>query len=99
MLQAGKTFLDPSLEKNAAQYNQDPDDTHKLAMTTLAIKSGDSIIFLNRDIVAHNIISNDFDFKVQEKGTDTPPQRFDKPGVYEIHCMIHPKMKLKVIVK
>jgi plastocyanin len=99
VLQAGRTFLDPSLKDRAAALNDDEDGTRRLALTQIEIKKGDSVVFWNRDIVAHNIVSKTFDLKVQEKGTDTQPQRFDEAGEVTVNCMIHPKMKLKIKVK
>lgn len=99
LLQAGKAFLDPSLEGRAAALNQDPDGTRALALKFLKIHKGDSIVFKNRDIVAHNVASDDFDLRVQETGSNSAPQQFNKAGEHLVHCMIHPKMKIVIKVE
>lgn len=72
------------------------------SQTELTIKAGDSIIFRNQDEVAHNVFSvspgMEFDIRRQAPGASSSIS-FRKPGVAEIRCSIHPKMKLIVTVK
>jgi len=67
------------------------------------IKVGDTIIFANKDDVTHNIQVTDSDGDNDDKGLQKPgeiiKQTFAKAGEYKIHCAIHPKMKMKVIVQ
>ena len=69
---------------------------------TLTIKTGDSIKFLNEDPFFHNIFSlsdlKTFDLGSYPKG-ESKSVTFEKPGVEEIECAIHPGMHLKVTVK
>jgi len=69
--------------------------------TNVAIKKGDTLIFLNDDNVAHNIYStspsNEFDLGSVLPGHSVPVT-FDKGGDVDILCAIHPLMKMKVKV-
>jgi plastocyanin len=68
----------------------------------LSIKVGDSISFKNEDPFFHNIFSLS-DLKTFDLGSYPQGQAksvvFDKPGVVEVECAIHPSMQLKVEVK
>src|SRR5215469_13921239 len=67
----------------------------------VSIKRGDTIVFVNDDNVAHNILSmspgNEFNLGSQPPGASTPVT-FDKDGQIFVICAIHPLMKLKVKV-
>jgi plastocyanin len=69
---------------------------------TLTIKAGDSIKFQNEDPFFHNIFSlsdlKTFDLGSYPKG-ESKTVTFEKPGVAEVECAIHPGMHLKVTVK
>jgi plastocyanin len=72
------------------------------SQTEITIKPGDKIVFQNSDDVTHNVFSitsgMEFDLRRQAPGaSSTVP--FDKEGVAEVRCSIHPKMKLIVTVK
>jgi plastocyanin len=72
------------------------------SQTEIAVKPGDKIVFKNADDVTHNVFSMtpgmEFDLRRQAPGaSSTVP--FDKEGVAEVRCSIHPKMKLMVTVK
>jgi len=67
----------------------------------LDIVVGDSVLFRNDDPFFHNIFSLS---EVQSFDLGTFPQgqsrkvTFEKPGVVEVECAIHPGMKLQVEV-
>ena len=72
------------------------------SQTEISIKPGDKLVFKNTDDVTHNVFSMtpgmEFDLRRQAPGaSSTVP--FDKEGVAEVRCSIHPKMKLIVTVK
>jgi len=52
--------------------------------------------------VTHNLFSRspgfEFEVKVQLPGQDTPVT-FERAGVAEVRCAIHPEMKLRVVVE
>jgi len=69
----------------------------------ITVKAGDTISFINKDDVTHNIQVTDSDDNNDDKGLQKPgetiKETFAKPGEYKIHCAIHPKMKMKVTVQ
>lgn len=99
ILQSGRTFLESTYEKQAKALNDNPEETRKHALKEITLHLGDSLVFKNLDTIAHNVVGVNFDLNVQKPGAISTPQIFDKAGVYEISCAIHPKMKLKVIVQ
>ncbi|MEK6749589.1 MAG: methylamine utilization protein [Pseudomonadota bacterium] len=68
----------------------------------ISVKVGDTIHFKNMDPWFHNVFSlsdlKTFDLGSFPKG-QSKPVVFDKPGVAEVECAIHPQMQLEVEVK
>jgi plastocyanin len=68
----------------------------------LAIKAGDSVVFVNDDNIPHNVMSMDADNKFNlgslRPGASTPVT-FKSPGNVEVICAIHPSMKMRVKVQ
>ena len=73
----------------------------KFSVSTLTVKVGDQVRFLNNDPFFHNIFSlsdiKTFDLGSYPKG-QSRTVTFTNPGTVEIECAIHPDMKLKVEV-
>ncbi|MFL5097867.1 MAG: plastocyanin/azurin family copper-binding protein [Xanthobacteraceae bacterium] len=69
--------------------------------SAVTIKKGDSLMFVNDDTIAHNILStapgNEFNLGSQAPGVSTPVT-FKKSGEVAVLCAIHPRMKLMVTV-
>ena len=69
---------------------------------TLVIKAGDAVRFRNEDPYFHNIFSLSetklFDLGSFPKG-DSRSMVFDKVGVVDLECAIHPEMQLKLEVR
>jgi plastocyanin len=69
---------------------------------TLTINAGDSVSFVNGDPYAHNVYSRKpkgwLDLGIQEEGEQTAVV-FDTPGLFDIRCRIHPKMRVTVSVR
>jgi len=69
---------------------------------TFTVKLGDSISFENADPFFHNIFSlsdlKTFDLGSYKKG-NSKNVVFDKVGMVEVECAIHPQMYLEVTVK
>lgn len=67
----------------------------------VAIKKGDTLVFVNDDNIAHNVMSstpgNTFNLGSQAPGKSTPVT-FDKSGSIQVICAIHPGMKMLVKV-
>jgi len=68
----------------------------------ITIKPGDTITFKNSDDIKHNVYSASPNMKM-DIGRQAPGEStkvlFPNPGVIEIRCAIHPRMKLTVTVK
>lgn len=89
------------ISATAAEHVVDQKD-RAFSQTEITIKAGDKITFKNSDDVTHNVFSMtpgmEFDLRRQAPGaSSTVP--FDKAGVSEVRCSIHPKMKLIVTVQ
>jgi plastocyanin len=69
---------------------------------TLKIKVGDVVEFKNMDPFFHNVFSLS-DPKLFDLGSYPQGQSksvtFDKPGLVEVECAIHPEMKMNIEVK
>jgi len=67
----------------------------------VSIKKGDTLLFVNDDNIAHNVMSttsgNSFNLGSLAPGKATPVT-FDKPGNIQVICAIHPIMKMLVKV-
>src|SRR5262245_43253377 len=74
----------------------------RFSTAALTVKTGDMITFVNDDEAMHNVYSYtegfSFDLGGQSPGEETTV-RLSKPGVVDIRCAIHPKMKLQVRVQ
>lgn len=74
----------------------------EFAPGSITINRGETIIFKNNDQVTHNAFStapgNAFNLKAQQPGGEASAT-FNNPGVVEVRCAIHPKMRLIVNVK
>lgn len=66
------------------------------------VKVGDTVSFKNEDPFFHNIFSlsntKTFDLGSYPQG-QSKKVTFDKPGVVEVECAIHPEMKMTVEVQ
>ena len=67
----------------------------------MAIKKGDTVMFLNDDNITHNVLSTTpgYDFNLGAIGPGhSTPVTFTKAAVVDIICAIHPGMKMQVKV-
>lgn len=68
----------------------------------ISIARGDSITFTNDDEFIHQIFldGQKFSFDTKEKMPgESDTEIFTQAGTFEVHCHIHPKMKLAVTVR
>lgn len=69
---------------------------------SVAIPLGASMHFHNSDDVIHNIMTIDANDEPEDRGLQKPGEtisaKFEKAGVYQVRCAIHPKMKMVVKV-
>jgi plastocyanin len=66
--------------------------------TELSIKAGDSITFTNDDEFIHQMYVDGLFDSDEKKPGQALTQVFSRTGTFEVHCHIHPKMKLVVRV-
>ena len=70
------------------------------APTTLTIKNGSPVTWVNNDDEPHSVVSDTGLFR--SGGLDTGERysfRFDKPGTYHFTCSIHPRMVGTIVVQ
>jgi len=69
----------------------------------LSAKTGDTVTFKNSDDVTHNITVDGPDGDNDDLGLQKPGEslttKISKAGEYNVHCHIHPKMKMKIIAQ
>jgi plastocyanin len=69
--------------------------------SSVTIKKGESLVFVNDDDVVHNVMSmtpgSEFNLGAQQPGSKVT-QAFSKSGAVAVICAIHPRMKLTVNV-
>ena len=74
----------------------------KFQPSRLTIQRGDSVVFANHDPVVHNVFSQtpgfEFNLKRQPPGA-RGAVRFERVGVVDVRCAIHPSMKLTITVQ
>jgi plastocyanin len=67
----------------------------------LVVRVGQTVVFPNEDVVFHNVFSltegNQFDLGVYAQGK-SKAVRFQKPGVVDVFCNIHPQMIASIVV-
>ena len=66
--------------------------------TEITIKAGDSLTFSNDDEFIHQMYSDGVFDSDERKPGQILTQGFTRSGTFEVHCHIHPKMKLLVHV-
>ena len=64
----------------------------------ITIKAGDSLTFSNDDEFIHQMYSDGLFDSDEKRPGQTLTQEFPRSGTFEVHCHIHPKMKLVVHV-
>ena len=95
-------FLGLAVSAHAAETVVDQHDL-KFVPDAVTIAAGDTIRFTDSDHITHNITITNPDGTTVDKGMDMYKQDivvpFAKPGVYKVHCRIHPTMMMTVTVK
>jgi plastocyanin len=74
----------------------------RFSVGEVTIRPGEALTFTNNDEFIHQIYSksDSFSFDTDEKNPgENITETFTEPGTFEVHCHIHPKMKLVVHVK
>jgi plastocyanin len=83
--------------EGATVYQEDK----KFSEPEVTIKTGQSVVFANKDPFTHNVYSKtpgmSFDLRTQKSG-ESSEVKFDHAGESEVQCAIHPQMKMKIKV-
>ena len=68
--------------------------------STLTVKPGTKVTWVNRDDEPHTATATDkrFNSKTLENG-DRFSMEFTQPGIYKYYCALHPKMTGQIVVK
>jgi plastocyanin len=70
----------------------------RFSVPEISIRRGESLTFTNDDEFIHQIyVQGLFDTDERRPGQNIT-ETFDRTGTFEVHCHIHPKMKLLVHV-
>jgi len=68
--------------------------------STVKIKTGGKVTWLNSDSMRHNAAADDNSWQVELMNEgESQSIKFDKPGTYTYHCSPHPWMKGTIIVE
>ena len=72
----------------------------QFSVASLRVPRGGAVLFVNQDSVRHNIAlrlpnGEDQTGIVQAPG-ETSRVVFDRQGLFQVHCLIHPQMRLAV---
>lgn len=68
--------------------------------SSITVKAGTIVTFVNQDPVAHSVVADDGTFSTQLLEQDAEEQvTFDTPGTYTYHCEPHPNMTGTVVVE
>ena len=93
-------FLSTGLSVKAAEHVVDQKEKN-FSIAQLNIKVGDTVTFRNLDKFFHNVFSmsdtKTFDLGSYAQGK-SKTVTFDKLGLIEVECAIHPTMKMTVEV-
>jgi plastocyanin len=74
-------------------------DNFVFTPTTLTVKAGTKVVFLNHDDLPHNVVDEKGRFKSKALDTnETYARLFDRPGEIVYFCGLHPQMKGKIVV-
>jgi plastocyanin len=99
---AAVAFLAIALPARAAEVKVDQHDL-KFTPDAVTIAAGDSVRFTDTDHITHNITIVNPDGTQDDKGMDKFNEdiivNFAKAGTYQVHCKIHPMMKMTITVK
>lgn len=68
----------------------------------ITVKVGDTVTFINRDKHTHNVYSrtkgHEFNFRSQKPGEKNAVE-LENYGTIKVKCAMHPKMRMKIVVK
>ena len=75
-------------------------DNFTFGPTTVTVRVGTTVTWVNQDDIPHTVVATDKAFKSRVMDTDEKFSfTFTKPGEYTYFCSLHPHMVGKVVVK
>ena len=101
LVNSGRTTLVASEQNSSGSQYQVKIDNFSYAPSTLTVRTGTTVTWVNQDDVPHNIVSTEGN-TLKSSLLDTDQKfayTFDKAGTYRYHCFIHPQMLGTVIVQ
>jgi plastocyanin len=101
LLNSGHTKLVAGEPNSSGNQYQVKIDNFSYAPSTLTVRTGTTVTWVNQDDVPHNVVSTEGN-TLKSSLLDTDQKfsyRFDKVGSYPYYCSIHPKMIGKVFVQ
>ncbi len=101
LLNSGQTELVAGEQNSSGNQYQVKIDNFSYGPSTLTVRTGTTVTWVNHDDVPHNVVSTEG--KILKSSLLDTDQKFtytfDKAGTYPYYCSIHPKMIGKVIVQ
>ena len=73
-------------------------DKMEISPAEISIKVGDTIEWINKDVVAHTATARNGDFDVMMPAKKTVTSVVKKAGRIEYYCRFHPNMKAVLVV-
>jgi amicyanin len=75
-------------------------DNFAFSPAEITITAGETVTWVNRDDIPHNVVASNKAFRSKVMDTDQEYSfTFTTPGTYEYFCALHPHMKGTVTVK
>jgi plastocyanin len=62
------------------------------------VKAGDTVIWVNRDMVPHTATARDGSFDVVLAGRQSRQMRVTRSGTFAVYCRYHPAMRITLAV-
>ena len=100
LIVAGFTAYSRGAHAHATDANEIVIQNFAFEPSTLTVKAGEKVTWVNRDDEPHTATATDkrFNSKTLENG-DRFSTEFNAPGTYKYYCALHPKMTGQIIVK
>lgn len=100
LIVATLVLVHTNTERASAQSNEIVIQNFAFQPSTLTVKAGTKVTWVNRDDDPHTATANDKSFNSKTLDTgDRFSMEFDKPGTYAYYCALHPNMTGRVVVK
>jgi len=100
LVAAGSLALPLSAQQSTPTQYDVAITNYQFAPQRLTVKSGDTVVWTNRDYVRHTATAIDGTWTTGTlSGKGSATKTFEKPGTYDYACGFHPDMKGTVVVE